>query len=105
MSKTDKTAPYWVKQNYEHWYLEEHHRHEFHECNLPPRPTVKEARKLHWGSWHDDCFWWPSFAFYRSRDAKCPCYMCSKYAYDVDPNKKRRRNERRYCAGDWKNEY
>jgi hypothetical protein len=105
VSKTDKTAPYWVKQHYDLSYLEAVHRHEFHECNLPPRPTVKETRELRWGSWHDDCFWWPSFSYYRSQDARCPCYMCSYDAFDVPRRLRERREGKRYCKDGWRDEY
>ena len=104
MSKTDKTAPYWVKQTYDPSYLEEVHDHRFHECDLPPRP--EKPRDLQWYG-HDDrpCFWWVSWTFWRSRWGKCHCYMCGPYAYEPDPSRKRRREEREYLRDGWRDEY
>jgi hypothetical protein len=105
MSRTDKTNPYFVKWFYEPLYLEEQHNHENHECNLPPKPTVKEAReKIGWTS--DDCQWYPSFVFMRSKDARCSCYMCGYDAYcSVTRRKRQRIDARNYCRDGWMEEY
>ena len=108
MSKTDKTAPYYVKWFYEHDYLKPEHRHEFHDCDLPPKPTPKDFSSVgaRWYGREGSCFWWPSLSFYRSQDARCPCYMCSYDAYESITRRKRQRIEgRNYCRDGWKNEY
>lgn len=109
MSKTDKTSPWWVKQHYDHSYIEPVHRHEAHECNLPPRPSAKEMHNDRTHKWSNDpdapCFWWPSLAFYRSRWALCGCYMCSPDAYDMPRSKRERKEKKRYVRDGWRNEY
>jgi len=107
MSRTDKTNPYFVKFHYERSFLVPEHRHDHHECNLPPRPRAKYARDLQWhGNKPDDpCFWWVSFEFWRSRWAKCCCPMCKRYAFEPDPSRVRRRAERRYLKDGWRDEY
>lgn len=99
MSKTDKTNPWYVKQHYEHSYIEEKHDHRFGPCDLPPRPTEKDTL-----SWQQTgCFWYPSFDYYRSRWAKCPCYMCHGSWWETP--RKHRHDAKRYCRDGWRNEY
>lgn len=105
MSRTDKTAPYYVKWFYEKEYLQPQHHHENGVCDLPPKPLIRECSGTQFWWSGTRCQWWPTFAFYRSRDARCPCYMCSKHAYGRDPNKKRRQAEKKYCKGGWREEY
>jgi hypothetical protein len=110
VSHTDKTNPYFVKQFYAPTYLMPFHQHEYHECNLPPKPSIKEWRSDGgWmGGWDAPCFWWPTFEFWRSRWAKCPCYMChGSWADWGNPRSARRsrRDARRYCQDTWRDEY
>ncbi len=108
MSKTDKTAPWFVKWFYEPTYLEEVHRHEFHDCDLPPKPTPHDyQRYISWGGYRDDsCFWYPSLEFYRSKDASCSCDLCGYDAYSSVPLRKRQRIDGRdYCRDGWRDEY
>lgn len=109
MSKTDKTNPYFVRFFYEPSYLQPVHRHELHDCDLPPKPRPQDVDEILWhGKPEESCFWWPSLEFWRSRWAKCPCPMCHGFYYDQSNPKhprQQRRNARRYAKELWRDEY
>lgn len=103
MSKTDKTAPYWVKMMYEPRFLTEVHDHRFHDCNLPSRPAT--AKDIQWHGGKDrPCFWYVDHSFWRSRWGKCPCWMCHGSWWD-ELKQSERRKAKRYCRDGWRDEY
>ena len=68
MSRTDKTAPTWVKMT---WVPREHHDHRFHECNLAESPATEQV--MDWRTKYRNCYWdtdWYNPIF------RCGCSMC-----------------------------
>ena len=107
LSKTDKTRPYWVKVRDKHSYLVENHDHRDGVCNLPERPTTTNRADYMWSApWQSgDCVWITSSEWWKSSDARCPCYMCGYDAYDTPRRLRERREGKRYCRDGWRDEY
>ena len=104
MSRTDKTAPWRVKAFFYPSFIEEHHNHENHVCDLPDRPTIDNLRW--WGNVDPECTWVWSRRFVNHPLARCSCYMCGYDAYESIPRRKRQRIEgRKYCRDGWRDEY
>jgi hypothetical protein len=115
MSRTDKTAPYYVQLFYYKDWIEEYHDHTSGECDLPPRPRNSKDPGLElWygGSRHNDethCYWVASYSnFWRSGMSNCCCGLCRpKWGWWQDGRDPRsqRRAGRRYCREGWVQEY
>jgi len=97
MSKTDKTAPFWVKLMRGDLETEELHDHTDGPCDLPDR-TMKDA----WTRPHKTrCY----RVFVYSGVHVCCCRMChGDYGFDIPPSRRQRINSRRACR-DWQRDY
>ena len=104
MSRTDKTAPVWVRVMNRPSYLEEFHDHtNGRECDLPAerKPTDQSP----WGGRGLGCRWVASHEFMCDRENWCGCPLCS----DTDNRKAKARQARAegraYARRLWRREY
>lgn len=105
MSRTDKTAPWWVRA--EDAGLREHHDHRNGECTLPEEPCYGRA----WP--RESCYWEVA----NWTDMACGCSMCSPgrwrtkrtkrereaYEYELElrprKGKNTRKDTKKWCRG------
>lgn len=97
MSKTDKTAPFWVKEMRGDLATEEVHYHIDGPCDLPDRRT--EAAWV-----------WPRVTrcyhtFVYTGVHVCCCKHChGDYCWDIPPGRRQRRTSKELCRN-WEREY
>jgi hypothetical protein len=96
MSKTDKTAPFWVKLKRHDLKTVAEHDHRDGVCNLPDEPG-----EVLYGPGHEhDCRW--EFAY--TGIHICCCAMCHGDWWGVPPGRRQRLEGKKACR-DWQRDY
>lgn len=102
MSKTFKTAPYWVKVNSSPSTLVDDHNHCKDEpCDLPQTPIFY----LHPGAPKTRCRWAEATEARVNPTYYCGCSMCTMQTERRAERRTARRRGRSYAKDGWRHEY
>lgn len=95
MSRTDKTAPHWVKACYYPSWLQESHDHRNGPCDLDYNRPRRSTPTVWYAGKGQRCAWTLSREGWEARIMRCGCSMCGWDAYEGRRRLKQRRAMRR----------